>query len=338
MAILEIKELTKIYSKSKKNRGGALTALDSVSFSVDCGEVVGFIGPNGAGKSTAIKCVTGLARQTSGTITVDGFDTVKERVRAVSVIGAIIENPDMYTDWSGEENLRYLASLHSGSAQGKPPGESAAKYIAGRVEDVLKLVGLYDRRKDKVGKYSLGMKQRLGIAQALLSRPKLLILDEPTNGLDPSGIKEIREIIINLAHEKNMAVLISSHALAELQQICDRFLIIQKGKIAASFTAGELSGAHEKGSLVFTVDDVVAARDILKEKFGVESEIAGSGKVEVKTSLKSGDLARELILGGVTVNGISEKGVTLEELFMKLTADGGKDETPSETADGKEAE
>lgn len=324
MSVLELTNVTKIYSKSLKlskkskinDRGGSLTALDGVSFCVDAGEVVGFIGPNGAGKSTAIKCITGLATPTDGKITVDGFDCVKEHTKAVSRIGAIIENPDMYLEWSGEENLRYLARLGI-SKSDIPAGSTVKDYINSRIEDVLKLVGLYDRRKDKVQKYSLGMKQRLGIAQALLNRPKLLILDEPANGLDPQGIHDIREIILKLAHEMGMAVLVSSHVLAEMQLLCDRFVIIKNGKIVSTFKADEL--AQGKNSVVLTVDDVVTAKDVIKNKFGLDAKIVASGKLEITADMKGFDIAKELILNGVEVNGISEKETTLEDVFMSLT-------------------
>lgn len=318
MAVLELDSVTKIYSKRKKDRGGALTALDSVSFTVDEGEVVGFIGPNGAGKSTAIKCITGLATQTTGKITVCGYDTVKEHSKAVSNIGAIIENPDMYLEWSGEENLKYLAKIGVDKSQ-VTPNMTFKEYVDGRIEDVLKLVGLYERRKDKVSKYSLGMKQRLGIAQALLSRPKLLILDEPANGLDPQGIRDMRDIIIKLAHEMKMAVLVSSHALAEMQLLCDRFVIIKKGKIVASFVSNELNAENGGSVVIVTVDDVVKARDIIKEKFALDAKMVGSGKLEVTTDNR-GDITKELILGGVNVLGIAEKEISLEDAFMKITA------------------
>lgn len=314
--ILEISEVTKVYSKSKKNRGGSLTALDRVSFNVDAGEVVGFIGPNGAGKSTMIKCITGLAAQTSGVIKVDGKDTLKERVAAVANVGAIIENPDMYLEWSGEENLKYLARLQGLE---RPAGVSEREFVAQRVEDVLKLVGLFDRRKDKVAKYSLGMKQRLGIAQALLNKPKLLILDEPANGLDPQGIIDVREIVTHLAHDKGMAVLVSSHVLAEMQQLCDRFVIIRGGKIALQISAEELKG-RSGGRIVFTVDDVVTAKDIIKEKFSLEATVVAEGKVEVASDLSGGEIARELILGGLNVSGIAEKSTSLEEMFLEITS------------------
>ena len=330
--MLEVKNVTKIYSRQKKGRGGAFTALDDVSFTVEEGEIVGLVGPNGAGKSTAIKCITGLARQTSGSITVNGYDTVRESVNSKLYIGAIIENPDMYPDWSGEENLKYLVRL--AGHHDKPVGMSERDYVNGRVEDALKLVGLYDRRKDKTSKYSLGMKQRLGIAQAILSKPKLLILDEPANGLDPAGIHEIREIIKKLSHEMGIAVLISSHVLSEMQQLCDRFIILKGGKIVATFDAEQLNSDGEN-AVILTVDDVVKAKDILKEKFDLNAEIVASGKLEVKTDLSGGDLAKELIMGGVNVNGIATKEASLEDMFLKITSEQNKnsrdDKRPAET-------
>ena len=207
MSVLEVKNVTKVY---KGQHGRApLKAVDGLSFSVGSGEIVGFVGPNGAGKSTMLKMITGLSIPTSGQILIEGHDITKERVKALSSIGTIVENPDMYLDWTGENNLKYLFSLQSE----KFSKEERDK----RIESVLKLVGLYDRRKDLARKYSLGMKQRLGIAQALLNKPTLLVLDEPTNGLDPEGIKEIRDILIHLARSYNMAILVSSHLLAEMQ-------------------------------------------------------------------------------------------------------------------------
>ncbi len=318
MALLEVKNVSKVYSKSKKNKGGSLTALDDVSFTLDKGEALGLIGPNGAGKSTLIKCITGLATQTSGEITINGYDTKKQRVKSIEKVGAIIESPDMYKDWTAMENLLYLADLSISKEEGLDKNG-----VKERVESLLKLVNLYDRRNDKVYKYSLGMKQRLGIAQALLSKPEFLILDEPANGLDPEGIKEIRDIIRHLAKDLNMAVLVSSHNLSELQLTCDRFLIIKKGKILADIKADDIVKGGT--TVVIQVDDAVKAIDVLKSEYDITARHEGDGKLIADTEIATGDITKTLILNGVTVNGITVKENTLEETFLSVTEDEKKD-------------
>jgi len=311
MAVLEVNNVTKVYSKNKKNKGREITALDNVSLEVNSGEIVGLIGPNGAGKSTLIKCITGLATQTAGTIKIDGFDTVTQHVQSIKKVGAIIEFPDMYVEWSGMENLTYLGKI---SLFDEKPDREALRE---RAESLLKMVNLYERRNDKVKKYSLGMKQRVGIAQALMSKPELLILDEPTNGLDPEGIKEIRDILVHLAHDLNMAVIISSHNLSELQLTCDRFLIIKNGKLIASLGKDDLVDSENVISI--SVDDVVKASDIIEAEYSLKTVQVGNGRLELKTEIPSGDIAKTLILNGVTVNGISVKERTLEEIFLSVT-------------------
>lgn len=318
MALLEVKNVSKVYSKSKKNKGGSLTALDDVSFTLDKGEALGLIGPNGAGKSTLIKCITGLATQTSGEITINGYDTKRQRVKSIEKVGAIIESPDMYKDWTAMENLLYLADLSISKEEGLDKNG-----VRERVESLLKLVNLYDRRNDKVYKYSLGMKQRLGIAQALLSKPEFLILDEPANGLDPEGIKEIRDIIRHLAKDLNMAVLVSSHNLSELQLTCDRFLIIKKGKILADIKADDIVKGGT--TVVIQVDDAVKAIDVLKSEYDITARHEGDGKLIADTEIATGDITKTLILNGVTVNGITVKENTLEETFLSVTEDKKKD-------------
>lgn len=312
MATLEVNNVTKIYSKSKQNKGGQITALDNVSLSVEKGEILGLMGPNGAGKSTLIKCITGLATQTSGSIKIDGFDTVKEHVQSIKKVGAIIESPDMYLDRTGMENMTYLADL---SCHDEKLSKEEKKE---RVESLLKMVNLFERRNDKVGKYSLGMKQRLGIAQALLNKPQLLILDEPANGLDPMGIKEIRDIVLHLAHDLGMSIIISSHNLSELQLTCDTFIVIQQGKIVARLASKDL--ASDTDTVVVVVDDVVKAKEILLSEFGAESVQTGDGRLEIKTDRETGEIAKTLILNGVNVNGISVKERTLEDIFLTLTS------------------
>jgi ABC-2 type transport system ATP-binding protein len=320
MAVLEISDVTKIYRASGKSQ---ITAANGVTFNVDAGEVVGFIGPNGAGKSTTLKIITGLAKATSGKVSIEGQDIRKKRVLAMKNVGAIVEAPDMYMDWTGLENMKYLAGISNIEMPNEMGEYSSKEIIASRIEELLKLVGLFDRRKDKVRSYSLGMKQRLGIAQALLSRPRLLVLDEPNNGLDPNGIIEMRNIILHLAQELKMAVLVSSHQLAEMQLLCDRFVIIDKGKIIATPTKAELAEQSIESTIVIATDNIVGAKDVLKEKFEIDAELK-SGHIEFKTVVDIGEITKELILSGINVKGIKRRESTLEDMFIRLTAKGDK--------------
>ena len=192
--------------------------LKGVSLNVSSGDILGFIGPNGAGKTTTIKLILGLQKIGSGSVTINGFDIKKNFEKAISKVGAIIENPDLYMYLSGYDNLKLIANLYSNVDKS-------------RIDEVVKLVGLENRINDKVGKYSLGMRQRLGVAQAILHKPNLLILDEPTNGLDPEGIRDLRNLLVKLAKEENMGILISSHNLAELESFCNKVCIIKNGVI-----------------------------------------------------------------------------------------------------------
>lgn len=323
MAILEVKNVSKRYKKGQSY----FTAVDNVSFEVKSGEVVGFIGPNGAGKSTTIKMITGLAAPSAGSITIDGLDVKKNHSQAIELVGAIIENPDMYVDWTAKENLQYFCSLRKNAKRDRDEK---------RIDDLIEVVGLKGREKDKVKKYSLGMKQRLGIAQALINEPKLLILDEPANGLDPSGIREIRDIIVHLSHEKGLAILVSSHQLAEMQLTCDRFIIINKGKVVATPTAEELEGHTSDNTLVVLIgtDDVVGARDVLKAKFNIDATLA-EGRIEIKTAVPISELTKELILSGININGVTQKAVSLEDYFMTLTNGSAKSDTSIDTKEEK---
>ncbi len=308
MSILEVNNVTKTY---KGRRGGApIEAVKDFSFTVNGGEIVGFVGPNGAGKSTMLKMITGLAIPTSGQIFIDGHDIAKERVQALSSVGTIIENPDMYLDWTGENNLKYLFDLQNATKASKAERDAT-------IEKVLKLVGLYDRRQDITRKYSLGMKQRLGIAQALLNKPSLLILDEPTNGLDPEGIKEIRDILTHLATTYRMGILVSSHLLSEMQLMCNRFIIIDKGKKVSDMTAEEV-GKTAGPVMVLSTDNVALAVGVLSEKFDIKAKIV-NGKLEFSSDLPSGEIMKELILSGVTVNELTVKKNSLEDVFIRST-------------------
>ena len=209
MKVLEVNNLKKTLGKRE--------IIKNLSFSIEEGEIFGFLGPNGAGKTTTIRMLVGLIHPNEGSIKICGHDLKSDTEKALSEVGAVVENPELYKYLSGRENLMQIARIRKISKED--------------VEDTIKLVGLEDRIDDKVRKYSLGMKQRLGLAASLLSKPKLLILDEPTNGLDPSGILDFREVVKKAAKEKGMAVFISSHILSEIQHLCDKVAFINHGTI-----------------------------------------------------------------------------------------------------------
>ena len=219
MSVLEVKNLTKKFGKR--------VILDQVSVTLEEGEVVGLVGPNGAGKSTFIKSILGLYNIDEGDVKICGFDVYKQHRDALSKVGCIVENPDMYQNISGRKNLKICALMND-----LPKNTD--------IDSVVYLVRMESRIDDKVKTYSLGMKQRLGLASALLNHPKLLILDEPINGLDPQGIMELRQIVRDLSKKDKMTVLISSHILAEIGQMCDRIIMIDQGKIVDSFTMDEI--------------------------------------------------------------------------------------------------
>lgn len=199
-------------------RAGTKTIVDDLSFDIPAGEVFGFLGPNGAGKTTTIRMMVGLIKISQGDILIMGHSITKDFNKAIRNVGAIVENPDLYKYLTGYQNLKHYARM--------VPGVTKI-----RIEEIVELVGLKDSIHDKVRTYSLGMRQRLGIAQALLHRPSLLILDEPTNGLDPAGIHELRNYLKRLAHEEGVAVFVSSHLLSEMELMCDRVGVLQKGKL-----------------------------------------------------------------------------------------------------------
>lgn len=240
--VLECKNLNKKIGKKD--------ILKNVSLEVQEGDILGFIGPNGAGKTTTIKLILGLQKITSGEVKINGYDIKKDFEKAIEKVGTIVENPDLYMYMSGLENLKIIARLY------KNVDEK-------RVEEVIKLVGLENRIKDKVSKYSLGMRQRLGIAQAVLHKPNLLILDEPTNGLDPEGIKQLRDLLTKLAKQEKMAILISSHNLAELESFCNKVSIIQNGEIIETSTLEEAKRVDGKMIYEIELDSTEGVEKIL---------------------------------------------------------------------------
>lgn len=226
--LLEVRNLSKTF--------GGRKIIDNLNLRVMKGDIYGFLGRNGQGKTTTIRLITGLIFPDSGDVIIDGYNLRNDFKKAISKVGAIVESPSFYGYLSGYDNLRLMANLVPGIKKG-------------RIEEVLEIVRLSSRAKDKVKTYSLGMKQRLGIANALLNNPKLVILDEPTNGLDPQGIKEIKEMIIQLASEKDITFFISSHLLHEVEQICNRVGIIDNGKLLREAGIMELKQDSQNKSL-----------------------------------------------------------------------------------------
>ena len=227
--LLECQDLCKSFGKKQ--------ILKNVSFELDEGDILAFIGPNGSGKTTTIKLILGLQGIDKGSVNINGYDIKKDFVKAIEKVGAIVENPDTYMYLSGWDNLKLTANMY------KNISDEAIK-------DIVKLVDLETRIHDKVSKYSLGMRQRLGIARALINKPNILILDEPTNGLDPEGIKDLRNLLKKLAKE-GMGILISSHNLAELESFCNKVLIIDNGTIIETSEVKEFKNNDNK--YVFTV-------------------------------------------------------------------------------------
>ncbi len=239
--VLELKNVSK--------KLGGRKVIHELSFSVNSGEIFGFLGPNGAGKTTTIKMIVGLLSIDEGEILIQGKSIKKNYEKAMQMIGGIIENPEMYDYMSGMANLKMFAKMHGNISKE-------------RIDEVVELVGLTDRINDKVKKYSLGMRQRLGLAQALLHEPKLLILDEPTNGLDPAGIKELRDTLRTLADEKGVSVLVSSHLLSEMELMCDRFLIIDKGVFTDIRSLDDIKEESSDGRREYTFDVSDAERSL----------------------------------------------------------------------------
>ncbi len=300
--VLELKNVSKSFGKRK--------IIDNISLKVNSGEIFGFLGPNGSGKTTTIKMILRLIDSDEGEIKVNGFDNRKQFEQAMECIGAIVENPDMYKYMSGIDNLKLHARIRNIDEK--------------RINEVLEMVGLKDRAKDKVGKYSLGMKQRLGLALTLLHNPKVLILDEPTNGLDPAGIKQLRDILKKISHEENVAVFVSSHILTEMQQMCDRVAVLDNGKIVK---IEQITNSKEEKieTIELRIKDKTKAIKILKEKFEVDAkEEKDSLLVTIQTE-KVPEVVRKLAIEDVGIKAVIPREHNLEEIFFDAT-EGGKNE------------
>jgi ABC-2 type transport system ATP-binding protein len=302
VAVIEVRGLKKVY---RRLRGTSTTALDGLDLTVEEGGIFGFLGPNGSGKTTTIRCLLGLALPTRGSCRVLGADSQRELHRVVHRVGSLVEAPALFPSFSGRRNLELL-----GRIGGIPPE---------RVDLVLELVGLADRRRDLVKTYSLGMRQRLAIAAALLKDPELLVLDEPANGLDPAGIREVRHLLKRLAGE-GRTILVSSHILSEVQQTCDRVAILSRGRCVRSGPVSELLQATGGEGVLVRVDDPERGAEALRAAGMDVSRL--DDRLRVAVPATDGALVSRALAGaGIYPSELRADEADLETVFLELTAE-----------------
>ena len=296
--ILDVSNVTKTF--------GNRVAVNNVSFTIREGEIFGFLGPNGAGKTTTMKMICGLTGITKGQIRICNFDMPKDKEKALNNIGALIENPLMYPNMSGYDNLKYYASLY------KNIGHKEIIKFA-------RIVGLEQRLRDKLRTYSLGMRQRLGIAQALLHSPKLLILDEPLSGLDPNGVKEMRDFLKLLAKEYNIAILISSHMLSDMEQICDIIGIINNGQLLETKSMSEIiNNVDDSKRIQIKVDYPNFAGKIIINEMQLKVEHAGNRILVYASEDRVNEITQKLVEYDISIFGIEIVSKSLEEIFLEI--------------------
>lgn len=306
--------ILKLDKVTKKIRGK--TIIDQLSFEVPRGEVFGFLGPNGAGKTTTIRMMVGLMSISEGDIWIEGVNIKSDFEKAMNHVGAIVENPEFYKFLSGYRNLIHFSRMVPG-------------ITSHRIKEVVELVGLQNRIHDKVKTYSLGMRQRLGVAQALLHKPSLLILDEPTNGLDPAGIRELRDYLRKLAREENISVIVSSHLLSEMELMCDRVAIIQNGKLVNvqplhSEDHDSVNGKSELHPIGFEVDRSEEAFISLQNWLGEQANIVRNENII--TAMLTRDtipgIVEKLVTDGYQIYSVRKIEKTLEDTFLEMTRGG----------------
>lgn len=285
-------------------------AVDNISMTINQGDIYGFIGQNGAGKTTLIRLITGLAHRSSGEIELFGGSSEEQLNKGREYIGSLIESPAFYKNMTARENLEVSRLVRN------IPGKD-------RIDEVLELVGLKDTGKKKVKDFSLGMRQRLGIANSLLGNPKLLILDEPINGLDPMGIVEVRELLKKINKEKGITILISSHILGELSEMATTYGIISNGKLIEEISAEDLAEKCRQ-YIDLKVDDAKRAVIILEREFSISDyEVLENNEIKIFSHLDStGIINAALSKAGIIVEKIAIKGETLEEYFMDIVGGG----------------
>ncbi|WP_274649412.1 ABC transporter ATP-binding protein [Paenibacillus humicola] len=295
-SIVQLSQVTK--------RIGGRTIIDKLSLELSEGEVFGFLGPNGSGKTTTIRMMVGLMSLTEGDVVIRGSSIRTDFENAIRHVGAIVENPEMYKYLTGYQNLLHYSRMVPGVTRG-------------RIEEVVELVGLKARIHEKVKTYSLGMRQRLGVAQAILHKPSLLILDEPTNGLDPAGIRELRDYLRQLAKEERITVFVSSHLLSEMELMCDRVAIIQTGRlIDVRSIRSEGAAAVAVSRVVFEVDNAQEAVRLLAEYGAALADGAVSVEAGRETVAR---INAELVRAGLNVYGIRTVSKSLEDQFLEMT-------------------
>lgn len=296
--VLKIENITKAFEDR--------VAVNNVSFEIHEGEIFGFLGPNGAGKTTTMRMICGLTKPTHGNITICGYNVQKDLEKAMQLTGGIIESPLMYGYMSGYDNLKYYARLYKGITK-----QTILSYG--------KIVGLEHRLKDKVKHYSLGMRQRLGIAQALLHNPKLLVLDEPFSGLDPQGVVEMRKFLKNLAQKYKIAIMVSSHMLAEMEQLCDTLAVINNGQLIELKTIRQLrDGIIGSKRIKFKVDYPNFAGKIVINEFRYKVDVAGNSIFVSAGEDAVPEISRRLLDNGLSIFGVEFITKSLEDIFMEL--------------------
>jgi ABC-2 type transport system ATP-binding protein len=300
MSVIEVRGLHKVYRRLRRPPERALDGLD---LDVPEGGVFGFLGPNGSGKTTTIRGLLGLIRTDAGEMTLLGRRVPHDLPAVVSSIGALVETPQFFPTFSGRVNLGLLART--------------AGVPLGRVDECLEIVGLRDRATDKFKGYSLGMKQRLGIAAALLKKPRLLILDEPSNGLDPAGIREVRELLKNMGRQPDTTVFLSSHLLGEVQQVCDRVAILARGRCVASGRVSDVLASRSPSWLHVRLDDLASGGDVLSRAGFTVTRVDGALRVDNVT--EPAEVTRVLAEHGLYLSELTPLGDDLETVFLDLT-------------------
>jgi len=296
--VLKLNNVTKVYKKKK--------VVDNLSLMLFEGEIFGFIGPNGAGKSTTIKMICGLTNISSGSIFINGYDIDKNFKKAISQVGAVVESPEMYNYLSGKANLKLFAKFY---------GKSAIK----RIPNIIKILKMESFINKKVSTYSLGMKQRLGIAQAMLNKPKLLILDEPTNGLDPDGIKDIRNLLVMLAEREKMTIIISSHNLAELEQICNHIAVLRSGQLLSFRNMEDIKQEVENNQRVcMYVNYPNYAGRLIQQKYGIKVKVAGNTIIVPVKEKHVASIITFLTYKHIKIYKTTKINKSLEQIYFEL--------------------
>lgn len=310
---MSAQEQPAVQLKNLTKRIGQKTIVDHLSFDIPKGEVFGFLGPNGAGKTTTIRMIVGLIAITEGQVLIHGLDAKNNFVQAMTHIGCIVENPELYKYLSGYQNLLHMARM------GQQPIDRK------RIDEVVSLVGLDERIHDKVKTYSLGMRQRLGLAQALIHKPSILILDEPTNGLDPAGIRELRDHLRYLAKEEGMAVVVSSHLLSEMELMCDRVAVISHGKLIQVERIGDMI-ASQNGvqTTTLTVSNARDASEFLSVTLQLPTTLSKDDEQKLSIVANRDQVADAIALlveHNIRIYEVAIQRKTLEETFLEMTGD-----------------